>query len=124
MEKIYLNSEEYDTAVDAYRNRYGYDDMFDEEKEIFDEQLDKVIARKDDKNDDAKDEELLDISEDDDSGDKRSDSEKFRNEIKAKYGYENLSEEQKRIFDANLDGLGGEETSDPNQPEKVLRRIR
>lgn len=46
MEKIYLNSEEYDTVVDAYRSRHGYDDMSDEEKEAFDERLDKVVEKK------------------------------------------------------------------------------
>lgn len=44
--KIYLSSEEYDTAVDAYRSQHGYDDMSDEEKEAFDERLDKVVGKR------------------------------------------------------------------------------
>ena len=45
MEKIYLNSEEYDAAVNAYRNRHGYDDMSDEQKQAFDEKLDEVVGQ-------------------------------------------------------------------------------
>ncbi len=45
MEKIYLNSEEHDTVVDAYRSRHGYDDMSDEQKRAFDEKLDEVIGQ-------------------------------------------------------------------------------
>ena len=52
MEKIYLNSEEYDAVVDAYRSKHGYDDMSDEEKEAFDEKLDKVVSQETVENED------------------------------------------------------------------------
>ena len=117
MEKIYLDSEKYDEAVEAYRSKYGYDEMSDEEKEAFDMRLDKVIERKDDGGDPSKDTESID---------NRSDSDKYRDEIKEKYGYDDLSDDQKRIFDERLDKLIDQETSeseDPDQSEKVLRRI-
>lgn len=127
MEKIYLNSEEYDVAVDAYRSQYGYDDMSDEEKEAFDERLDKVVAKKEDGPDPSEDTESTDASSDTKSVDNRSDSEELRDDLKSQYGYDDMSDEQKQAFDEKLDEVVGQETSedeDPNQPEKVLRRIR
>lgn len=127
MEKIYLNSEEYDAAVDAYRSQHGYDDMSDEEKEAFDERLDKVVAKNDDGADPSEDTESTDDSSDIESADNRSDSDKFRDELKSQYGYDDMSDEQKRAFDEKLDEVVGQETSedeDPDQPEKVLRRTR
>lgn len=118
MEKIYLNSEEYDAAVNAYRNRHGYDDMSDEEKEAFDERLDKVVAKKEDG---------IDPSEDTESVNNHSDSDKLRDELKSQYGYDDMSDEQKQAFDEKLDEVVGQETSEdeePDQPEKVLRRTR
>lgn len=118
MGKIFLNSEEYDAAVNAYRNRHGYNDMSNEEKEAFDERLDKVVAKK---------EEGTDPLEDTESGDNRSDSDMLRDELKSQYGYDNMSDEQKRAFDEKLDEVVGQETSEdeePDQPEKVLRRTR
>ena len=118
MEKDYLDSEMYDKAVKAYRSKYGYDTMSDEKKELFDMRLDKIIERKDDGGDSSKDTESVD---------NRSDSDKYRDEIKYKYGYDDLSDDQKQIFDERLDKLIDQETSedeDPEQSEKVLRRIR
>lgn len=127
MEKIYLNSEEYDTVVDAYRSQHGYDDMSDEEKETFDERLDKVVAKKDDETDPCEDTESTDASSDTKSVDNRSDLDKLRDELKSQYGYNDMSDEQKRAFDEKLDEVVGQETSEdeePNQPEKVPRRTR
>lgn len=127
MEKIFLNSEEYDAAVDAYRSQHGYNDMSDEEKEAFDERLDKVVAKKEDGTDPLEDTESKDTSIDTESGDNRSDSDRLRDELKSQYGYDNMSDEQKRAFDEKLDEVVGQETSEdeePDQPEKVLRRTR
>ena len=96
MEKIYLNSEEYDAAVNAYRNRHGYDDMSDEEKEAFDERLDKVVAKKEDGIDPSEDTESTDSSSDTKSVDNRSDSDKLRDELKSQYGYDDMSDEQNK----------------------------
>lgn len=127
MEKIYLNSEEYDAAVDAYRSQHGYDDMSDEEKEAFDERLDKVVAKKDDEADPSENTESTEASSDNESIDNRSDSDKLRDEFKSQYGYDDMSDEQKRTFDEKLDEVVGQEISedeDPDQSEKVLRRTR
>lgn len=127
MEKIYLNSEEYDAAVDAYRNKHGYDDMSDEEKEAFDERLDKVVGKKDDGSDPSDDVESTDASDNRESVDNRSDADKLRDDLKNQYGYDDMSDEQKQAFDEKLDEVIGQETSedeDPDQPEKVLRRTR
>lgn len=48
MEKEYLTQEQYDAVVSAYKERYGYDEMNSEEKERFDNMLDKVVAVKED----------------------------------------------------------------------------
>ena len=97
MEKIYLSSEEYDAAVNAYRKKHGYDDMSEEEQKVFDERLDKVVGKEDDS----------DASEDAESMDS--------------------SDEQKRAFGEKLDeviGLDSSGDEDPDQPEKVLKLTR
>ena len=127
MEKIYLNSEEYDAAVDAYRSKHGYDDMSDEEKEAFDERLDKVVGKKDEGSDHSDDVESADASDNRESVDNRSDADKLRDDLKSQYGYDDMSDEQKQAFDEKLDEVIGQETADdedPDQPEKVLRRTR
>ena len=106
MEKIYLSSKEYDTVVDAYRSQHGYDDMSNEEKEVFDERLDKVVGKKDDGSDHSDDVESTDASDNGESVDNRSDADKLRDDLKSQYGYETAEDE------------------DPDQPEKVLRRTR
>src|SRR5699024_6464115 len=98
-----------------------------EEKEAFDERLDKVVAKKEDGTDPLEDTESTDTSIDTESGDNRSDSDRLRDELKSQYGYDNMSDEQKRAFDEKLDEVVGQETSEdeePDQPEKVLRRTR
>lgn len=127
MEKIYLNSEEYNVVVDAYRSKHGYDDISDEEKEAFDERLDKVVGKKDDGSDPSDDVESTDASDNRKSADNRSDADKLRDDLKSQYGYDDMSDEQKQAFDEKLDEVIGQETSedeDPDQPERVLRRTR
>ena len=46
MEKIYLSPDEYTIVTESYRNKYGYDEMSDDEKAIFDERLSKVVEQK------------------------------------------------------------------------------
>lgn len=127
MEKIYLSSKEYDTVVDAYRSQHGYDDMSNEEKEVFDERLDKVVGKKDDGSDHSDDVESTDASDNGESVDNRSDADKLRDDLKSQYGYDDMSDEQKQAFNEKLDEVIGQETAedeDPDQPEKVLRRTR
>lgn len=163
-----MSPEEYDDIVEAYRDKYGYDDMSDEEKEAFDSRLDKVLE-KDDSSEDpdapedpdelrsamekkygydemsdeekerfdkaydevmAGDGEQVDESEDIDSRDEvdAGDEDEFRNEMKDKFGYDDMSDEEKERFDKAYDELMSENDSDegedPEEPEKVLRRTR
>ena len=127
MEKIYLNSKEYDTVVDAYRSQHGYDDMSNEEKEAFDERLDKVVGKIDDGSDPSDDVESTEAYDNRESVDNRSDADKLRDDLKNQYGYDDMSDEQKLAFDEKLDKVIGQETAedeDPDQPEKVLKRTR
>ena len=86
--------------------------------------LDKVVAKRDEETDSSEDAESADASSDIDN---RSDSDKLRDDLKRQYGYEDMSDDQKRAFDERLDEVVGQETNedeDPDQPEKVLRRTR
>ena len=124
MEKIKLSRDEYDAVVEKYREQNGYDDMSDDEKAAFDEKLDKVVECSDDENET----EASDTT--DSSSEATSDSDKLRQELKDRYGYDDMSDEQKQVFDEKLDEVVGAEDSgedDPGENEigaKVLRRSR
>lgn len=124
MEKMKLSRDEYDAVVEKYREQNGYDDMSDDEKTAFDEKLDKVVECSDD-------EDETEASETTDSpSEETSDSDKLRQELKDRYGYDEMSDEQKQAFDEKLDEVVGAEDSgedDPGENEigaKVLRRSR
>lgn len=124
MEKMKLSRDEYDAVVEKYREQNGYDDMSDDEKAAFDEKLDKVVECSDD-------EDETETSETTDSpSEATSDSDKLRQELKDRYGYDEMSDEQKQAFDEKLDEVVGAEDSgedDPGENEigaKVLRRSR
>lgn len=124
MEKMKLSRDEYDAVVEKYREQNGYDDMSDNEKAAFDEKLDKVVECSDD-------EDETETSETTDSpSEATSDSDKLRQELKDRYGYDEMSDEQKQAFDEKLDEVVSAEDSgedDPGENEigaKVLRRSR
>ena len=124
MEKMKLSRDEYDAVVEKYREQNGYDDMSDDEKAAFDEKLDKVVECSDD-------EDETETSETTDSpSEATSDSDKLRQELKDRYGYDEMSDEQKQAFDEELDEVVSAEDSgedDPGENEigaKVLRRSR
>lgn len=124
MEKMKLSRDEYDAVVEKYREQNGYDDMSDDEKAAFDEKLDKVVECSDD-------EDETEASDTTDSpSEATSDSDKLRQELKDRYGYDDMSDEQKQAFDEKLDEVVGAEDSgedDPGENEigaKVLRRSR
>lgn len=124
MEKMKLSHDEYDAVVEKYREQNGYDDMSDDEKAAFDEKLDKVVECSDD-------EDETETSETTDSpSEATSDSDKLRQELKDRYGYDEMSDEQKQAFDEKLDEVVSAEDSgedDPGENEigaKVLRRSR
>lgn len=124
MEKMKLSRDEYDAVVEKYREQNSYDDMSDDEKTAFDEKLDKVVECSDD-------EDETEASETTDSpSEETSDSDKLRQELKDRYGYDEMSDEQKQAFDEKLDEVVGAEDSgedDLGENEigaKVLRRSR
>jgi hypothetical protein len=124
MEKMKLSRNEYDAVVEKYREQNGYDEMSDEEKAAFDEKLDKVVEC-------SEVEKQLEESETtDSSSEETSDSDKLRSELKEKYGYDEMSDEQKQAFNEKLDEIVGTEDNgedDPGDNEigaKVLRRSR
>lgn len=124
MEKMKLSRDEYDAVVEKYREQNGYDDMSDDEKAAFDEKLDKVVECSDD-------EEETEESETTDSpSEETSDRDKLRQELKDRYGYDEMSDEQKQAFDEKLDEVVGAEDSGEDNPgeneigAKVLRRSR
>lgn len=124
MEKMKLSCDEYDAVIEKYREQNGYDDMSDDEKAAFDEKLDKVVERSDDEDET----EAGDTT--DSSSEATSDSDKLRQELKEKYGYEEMSDEQKQVFDEKLDEVVGTEDSGEDDPgenkigARVLRRSR
>ena len=124
MEKMKLSRNEYDAVVEKYREQNGYDEMSDEEKAAFDEKLDKVVEC-------SEVEKQPEESETTDSpSEETSDSDKLRSELKEKYGYDEMSDEQKQAFNEKLDEIVVTEDSgedDPGDNEigaKVLRRSR
>lgn len=124
MEKMKLSRDEYDAVVEKYREQNGYDDMSDDEKATFDEKLDKVVECSDDENE-------TEASDTTDSpSEATSDSDKLRQELKDRYGYDDMSDEQKQAFDEKLYEVVGAEDigeDDPGENEigaKVLRRSR
>lgn len=114
MEKLYLPQEEYEAAVAEYRSRNGYDDMTDEEKDRFDEKLDRAVGVRE--------------SEETEAAEPADDAERLRGEMKEKYGYDDMSEEEKESFDRKLDEVFGTEAEDTGDsddiPQKVLTRRR
>lgn len=124
MEKMKLSRNEYDAVVEKYREQNGYDEMSDDEKTAFDEKLDKVVECSDG-------EDETETSETTDSpSEATSDRDKLRQELKDRYGYDEMSEEQKQAFDEKLDEVVGTEDGGEDNPgdneigAKVLRRRR
>ena len=100
MEKLKLPPDQYDRAVEAYREKYHYDIMSREEQEQFDDKLNQVVECSD-KDGDVRPPDHL------------SDSAQLREEMKKKYRYNEMSDQQKEEFDAKLDEvIGPEEESE------------
>lgn len=118
MEKLMLDKDAYVQAVAEYRSRYGYEDMTQDEKIEFDQKLDKVVGIKDD--------EASDQTEGTDNTDS-DDTEKFRREMREKYGYDDMTDEEKADFDGKLDtvlGTNESETVDSTDDEGVDPPVR
>ena len=120
MENIMLDKEAYVQAVAEYRSRYGYEDMSQDEKIEFDQKLDKVVG--------IKEGEETDQTESTD-GDDSDDTENFRKEMRDKYGYDDMSDEEKADFDGKLDSVLGTneteqvETMDDEEIDAPVRKL-
>ena len=120
MEKIMLDKEEYVQAVAEYRSRYGYEDMTQDEKIEFDQKLDKVVGIKEDEATDQTEEA---------EGTESDDTENFRKEMREKYGYDDMSDEEKADFDGKLDTVLGTneteqvETMDDEEIDAPVRKL-
>ena len=120
MEKIMLDKEAYVQAVAEYRSRYGYEDMSQDEKIEFDQKLDKVVGIKEGEETDQ-----TESTDDDDS----DDTENFRKEMRDKYGYDDMSDEEKADFDGKLDSVLGSnesetvEAMDDEEVDAPVRRL-
>lgn len=117
-----VTQEQYDQMKEYYREQKGYDDMSDDEKEEFDAQLDKAMS------------ELYEVDESDDSdqtdsnemGDKEKtevsgdDIEQIKNDVRERYGYDDMSDDEKEAFDEQLDQYCDEtfEVTDEKENDK------
>lgn len=98
MERIMLDKDAYVQAIAEYRSRYGYEDMTQDEKIEFDQKLDKAVGLKEDSTEDQT--EGTDGSDSDET-------ENYRKEMREKYGYDEMTDEQKADFDGKLDAVLG-----------------
>lgn len=115
MEKLRYSPAEYSAVVQKYRENNDYQNMSEEEKEVFDKNLEKQLHSVVDIVDDAKD---------------NSDCIKLREDIKKEYNYPSMTDVEKKEFDKKLDEIIGEESGD-NEDDgiqeigpKVLRKVR
>lgn len=116
MEKIMLDKDAYVQAVAEYRSRYGYEDMTQEERIAFDQRLDQAVGLKDDEPGDQVD-----------STENSDDTDRFRNEMREKYGYDDMSDDEKADFDSKLDevlGTGDGDTVEGADDEGVDPPVR
>ena len=115
-----IPKEEYDDFRSRIEERYGYENMSDEERAHFDSIIDQVAVV-----DDPSEE--TDPSGDGESVDDRSDLDKLKDELRSCYGYDDMSDDQRQAFDEKLDEAVGVETpedEDPDPPEKVKVKVR
>lgn len=113
-----VTQEEYEQIKDYYREQKGYDDMTDDEKVAFDEQLDKAMSELYEV-DDSDDSDQTDTNEKTEAtGD---DVEMIKSEIRDRYGYEGMSEDEQEAFDEQLDQYCDEtfEVTDENEEDKT-----
>ena len=102
-----VTQDEYDILRSKMEDKYGYDDMSDEEKERFDAKMDEVaVVEKQTKDKDKHDEADKTEATDNKEGPKKVSQEeydKFRDKMEKKYGYDKMSDEEKERFDATID---------------------
>lgn len=112
MEKQYYSQKDYDRVVAAAKEKYGYDNMSDSQKEGFDQLIDKNYGLKDEDTDSSDG-----IRSDSDKPEKRylsqKDYDRVVADVKEKQDYEHMSDAQKERIDKAIDdhvGLKDEKT--------------
>ena len=114
MEKQYFSQNDYDRVIAAAKEKYGYDDMSDSQKEDFEKILDENFGVKDEESD-SSDGERSDSGEPEKKYLNQNDYDKVVADVRERHNYDSMSDSQKEDFDKLLDervGLKEDEDAD------------
>ena len=100
-----VTQEQYEQIKEYYREQKGYEDMSDDEKAEFDAKLDKAMSDLYEVDDSDSDNDQTDNAE---MGEKKmelteSEMEKVKGDLRERYGYDDMSDEDKATFDEQLE---------------------
>lgn len=100
-----VTQEQYEQIKEYYREQKGYEDMSDEEKAEFDANLDKAMSDLYEVDDSESDDDQTDNAE---MGEKKmelseNEIEKVKGDLRERYGYDDMSDEDKATFDEQLE---------------------
>lgn len=100
-----ITQEQYEQIKEYYREQKGYEDMSDDEKAEFDANLDKAMSDLYEVDDSEGDDDQTDNAE---KGEKKmelseNEMEKVKGELRERYGYDDMSDEDKTTFDEQLE---------------------
>lgn len=100
-----VTQEQYEQIKEYYREQKGYEDMSDEEKAEFDTNLDKAMSDLYEVDDSESDDDQTDNAE---MGEKKmelseNEMEKVKGDLRERYGYDDMSDEDKATFDEQLE---------------------
>lgn len=100
-----VTQEQYEQIKEYYREQKGYEDMSDEEKAEFDANLDKAMSDLYEVDDSESDDDQTDNAE---MGEKKmelseNEMEKVKGDLRERYGYDDMSDEDKATFDEQLE---------------------
>lgn len=100
-----VTQEQYEQIKEYYREQKGYEDMSDDEKAEFDANLDKAMSDLYEVDESEGDDDQTDNVE---MGEKKmelseTEMDKVKGELRERYGYDEMSDEDKAIFDEQLE---------------------
>lgn len=100
-----VTQEQYEQIKEYYREQKGYEDMSDEEKAEFDANLDKAMSDLYEVDDSESDDDQTDNAE---MGEKKmelseNEMEKVKGDLRERYEYDDMSDEDKATFDEQLE---------------------
>ena len=100
-----VTQEQYEQIKEYYREQKGYEDMSDDEKAKFDANLDKAMSDLYEVDDSEGDDDQTDNAE---MGEKKmelseNEMEKVKGDLRERYGYDDMSDEDKATFDEQLE---------------------